>query len=221
MDRVLYLAKTSNSDTHTPCEHTADVITMTLEKLCIAASSTLQLAPPDITGFREKVSELIEYLDRWFSVIAGARQAECDFLMDKSWAGLNAPHWMYFHSAFLLLDVCRFTLATVDYLEGQALFIAVLGPDFLSKAMTRLKEIVRKVCRNVRQHAAEQRERLQKPDAVHKLLQVILGQPADLEDPVGEELRKLVDESWLDEIIEKLRTSWVEAINGIGEVKVF
>ena len=194
---------------------------MTLEHLCTLAISTNDHPPHNSKAFKSLVSNSIEYLNNWFVDFAKSQQLKPTSQMIKSWTGVFKPCWDYLHSAFIILDMCRFTLATIDYLEGNENFMAIFEPDLLSRDITHLKEAVRKTCTVVRQHAVEQRGRLQKPDAVQKFLQVILGQATDSEDPVSDELRNLIDESWLDQIIDKLRTSWIEALGGIGDIRVF
>lgn len=216
------MSKNSGRDGLTASEEAAESIIEWLEQLCVMALTLVHdCSPDDNKELKVIFSGYIKYLADWFSTVAKARPLETDDLMFASRTDLGVPSWLYFHSAFHSLDLCRFTLATINYLEDHEKFLAGFEPDFMSKDVSNLKDNVRKLCTNVRQHAAEQRKRLQKPDTVQKMLEVILCQPIEPEDPVGKELQKLVDESWLDEIIDKLRTSWVEAINGIGDVKVF
>lgn len=224
VDRVIHESQALGRDLGlTRFEAKAEAVTDTLESICLMASRTNTHSPTDDDKERVRVIVLglIEFLDRWFSTLAAGRQVKTNQLMFVSRTNLAVPSWAYFHGAFLSLDLCRFTLAMINYLEDQKKFLAIFEPDFSSKKLAHLKDNVRKACTAVRQHAIEQRERLQKPDAVQKLLEAILCHPADPEDSIGKELQKMVDKSWLDNTIEKLRTSWVEAINGISDVRVF
>lgn len=221
VDKVFRLSQKSDRDALTRCEIEFEMITENLEKLCTMALSKIHQPHLDGKAFRKIAVSLIENLEKWISAIKTARQDESDYLMDKFSADLAVPTWEYFHSAFVYLDLCRFTIATFNYLLSQEKFVALLESDFLMRQAIRVRGSVGKLCTAVRQHALERRQRLQKPGAVQKLSQVILGHQADSNDLVGKELRKLVDESWLDEIIDKLRTSWVEALSGISDIKVF
>ena len=224
VDRVIHESQGSGRELGlTGFEAKAEAVTDSLESICAMALRTTLYSPTD--DDKERVSVivlgLIKFLDRWFSTLAAGRQVKTNQLMFISRTNLAIPSWAYFHGAFLSLDLCRFTLAMINYLEGQKKFLAIFETDFPSKELAQLKDSVRKACTAVRQHAIEQRERLQKPDAAQKLWEAILCHPADPEDPIGKELQKMVDKSWLAEIIGKLRTSWVEAINGISDVRVF
>lgn len=164
------------------------------------------------------VVEFLDYLDQWFSQMARTRHGGSAFYTYAWSTRLLVPGWLYLHGAFLCLDVCRFTLASLDFILGQKPFTARFERGSLTTQISRLKENVRRLCTAVRQHASDLRKDLQDPDAVKEIKGVALGL---LEDPVGKELRTMVDEPWLEETVDKLRTSWIEALNGINEIKVF
>lgn len=218
-DRVIRESKESDEDALTLTEGAAAQTTHYLEVLCILALSINQ--PP---GTAQRVwdtfSDMMAKLDGWY----------CDALwdqenlfkrMDKTYGEVFQPHWYYYHMAFITLDICRFTLATIDFLDSQKHFVDAVGANVWTKTAAQLAKSARNLCTACRQTAAEQRKLLQRPDATRKLSEVILGQPADMEDPIGLELQQMFDESWLDEVVEKTRTSWVEALGGIGDIKVF
>lgn len=192
------------------------VITL-LEGICVIARNKINPDHRDGEASRRFVGAIIANLDSLFSLVM-TKQKEVAISFSKAFV---IPGWEYFHFAFSYLDACRFTLATLGYLLSCEDFMALVGPDVLRKQAAHLREIIGKLCKSIRQHAVELRKRLQEPDAVQTLVQVILGHPADLKDPVGKELRNLVDEPWIGEIADKMLTSSIESLNGISNIKVF
>lgn len=224
IDRVIYESKFSGGAGLTPTEAQVESVTLTLEVICDMALSTIHHPPipiDEIEHFRRSVRGHIKDVYDWFATAAaGLRSATAHLLFTRQ-TDLAYLSWYYFHATFHSLDACRFTLATIRYLEGHEQLLAVFEPDSLNGELAQLKNRVREVCTGLRKHAVEIRDMLQKPETVRQMLQAILCDSVDSEDPIGKELQEMVDESWLDEIIQKLRRSWVEALNGIGDVKVF
>ena len=224
LDRVIHESKLSGGAGLTPGESEVESMTLILELICAMALSTIYHPPipvDEVELFRRNIRGHIKDLYEWFATAAaGLRTANTHLLFTRG-TDLSYLSWYYFHSAFQALDLCRFTLATIRYLEGHEEFLAVFEPDSLSGELAQLKNRVREVCAALRQHAVEIRGTLQSPETVRQMLQGILCDSENSEDPVGKELQEMVDESWLDEIVQKLRRSWVEALNGIGDVKVF
>lgn len=221
---MIYESKISGGDGLTPAEAHTEGVMQILELICSMALSTVYHPPVSVDeneNFRRSVRGYMKDLFEWFETAAAALRITAPPLVFRRQTDLAYLTWYYFHASFNSLDVCRFTLATIRYLEEHKEFLAVFKPDSLSGELTQLKNRVREVCTAIRQHAVTIRETLQKPGTVQQMLQGILCPSADSEDPIGKELQKMVDESWLNEITDKLRGSWVEALNGIGDIKVF
>lgn len=192
-----------------------------LERICVIARNKNNQGNRDEEASRKSARTIMAKLVEGFSIFTRSRNVASDRASPPLSKGLVLPHWAGLHTAFVDLDVCRFTLATLDYLLSREDFMTLVGPDLLRDQVTHLKENVGKLCTATRQHAVELRKRLQEPDAIQKLVQMILGHPTNLNDPVGKELRNLVDEPWLGEIADKFLTSSIEALNGISDIKVF
>jgi hypothetical protein len=218
---VLKSATDSEKASLTPAERNIDTMLGNLEQLLAIALYRSSRPQYEDKGVRRVVTGMIRHMKSWFSTIATARQSESDYLLYHAADGLFIPGWNYFHSTFLCLDLCRFAIATLDYLLGQENFMALLEPNFLQMMSAQMKESIGKICQVVRQHAVECRQQMQAPETIDKLSRTILGCPNDEKDPVGKELREFIGEPVMNEIGSELIASWVEALNGISDIKVF
>lgn len=207
----------------TPYEHDNDLMLVSLEQLLTMAlhKSYRPPNPYDDAGFGNVVTEIVKHINNWFSEFAAARHDESQRLLTPVSAGLSVPNWLYFHSAFLCLDLCRFVLATLDYLLTQEKVVALLEPNFLQTMAAQMKESISETCKTVHQHAVECRQRLQAPETVRDFSRAIVGRPSNWKDPVGREIRELIGEPVMDEIVTELLASWVDALNGIIDINVF
>lgn len=224
IDSVIVESKKLGGFGLTPSERRVEDMTQGLENICILAYLATDTYPASLDQVEENgkgVCTEIKDLNQSFATMAAESQTASAHLLLTPQTDFAFLSWEHFHDAFSALDICRFTLGTINYLEGDEKIQAVIESDSLREELALFKEAVREVCKAVRQHAVEVRKGLQKPDTIQRMLQALINHSANPEDPIGKELQAMVDESWLNEIMEKLRRSWVEAINGIGDVKVF
>jgi hypothetical protein len=220
MDQALRWADNSERRSLTRSENEMEMISMNLERLCMMAMFQ-HFRQDENNEVLRAIQEVLTYIDSWFSGVSTARKSESPFLLVRHPGNIGVPNWLYFHSAFICFDICRFTLATLDYLLTIESLRARLEPNFLQNKSIQIKENIGKICAAVKQHAVEYRQWLQGPDAVQKLTQAALDDPADMTDPVGKELRKLVGEPRMEEIHNRFRMSWIEALHGISDIKIF
>lgn len=133
--------------------------------------------------------------------------------------GLRIPTWHYFHDIHVLLDVCHFVIAILDLIGSNTHNLDFIDQKFLIASSTRIRELVATCFTNAYHSASRIQIRLKQESAASEIIKAGLGRPGDTEDAIGIELRKLIDRPWMENFGATLRESWVEALNGIVQIK--
>jgi len=138
------------------------------------------------------------------------------YLTQRFSSDFAAPHWHYFHVIYTFMEQCSLTWSM---LRTIALINRVNNyyPDqkFLDAQAAGFAAIAKEVYDQFHIGASRLRNTLRKSAAFTAWKAAVLDPPEGGDDPVGVELRKLVDDGSLDILGSSMLESWQEALDGV------
>ncbi len=204
-------------DTMTPAESGAkDIIFESIEKLYVISVGKI------LAGQRKnaeaEVRTQLQNIESWLSFASMSFESQRGNMFPLT-TDLRIPTWHFFHEIHVLLDVCYFTHATLDLIDSNIAYLDFIDRRFLTESSNHIRKVIAKCFANAHQSASKIQGRLKQGSAASEVIEAGIGQAGDTEDSVGTELRKLVDASWMEKLGATLRESWVEALNGVVQIK--
>lgn len=197
-----------------------DSIVQRLLTLCAAyhyksRDSTLDIIP-------DSVHTLLKTLGSWISQTAENSKPESvhsDKFVYNLDPDLAIPDWRYFHTNFQTLEICRLTTLTLDYVLAENLAHKLIDPAVLNAVSTDIKQRIENIITNIGNLASALQGQLRAPGSIGKQVDLVFGRPDEAEGRVGQELRKLVGVPKMKEIAADLCASWIEALDGIHQLR--
>ncbi|KAL9614773.1 MAG: hypothetical protein Q9167_000764 [Letrouitia subvulpina] len=143
---------------------------------------------------------------------------------------IGVPGWKYFHHIHIGLDVCMLTLAGLDLILAENRHCRIIDPNELEMIVMKIRGDIFQFSSAAHQAAARLKVRLQTETVMDNLVQGVIGQaePADSEtmgtaspsQQISSDLRLMLGEPFTHKLIERMRSSWIEALDGTLMVKV-
>ncbi len=203
--------------TLTPAESSAkDIMFESIEKLYVI--SVAKISGGQRKNAETEVRTQLRTIEHWLFDASMSFEDHIGNMFPLS-ADLRIPTWHYFHEIHVLLDVCHFINAILDLISSNTHNLDFIDQKFLVASSTRIRELVATCFTNAYHSASRIQIRLKQESAASEVVKAGLGRPGDTEDSIGVELRKLMDRSWMENFGATLRESWVEALNGIVQIK--
>ena len=207
----------SEVNTLTPVESAAkDIIFESIEKLW--AISVAKILASHRQKAEAAVHEKLRNLESWLSAALASFDIQIRNMFPLT-ADLRIPTWHYFHEIHVLLDVCYFTHATLDIIDSQLSELDIVNHKVLAESSTRIRQLVAECFTCAHQAASKVQGGLKQGSAASEVIKAGLGQRGNGEDPIGVELRKTIGVPWMERFGANLRESWVEALDGIAQVR--
>ena len=219
VDRMVEYNKIEK-DSLTDVEIKVDGIVQSLRILCAIyyyyPQDNAQGALPD------SVHKLLKNLCGWFSHIGKNSKAE-SVHSDKFVNSLNhafaIPDWLYFHTNFMSLEICHLTMLTLDYVLSKNSVHKLIDSTVLNALANDIKQSIGKIFTNIEYLASALQNELREQNSIRKLTELVLGQPDERKDGIGQELRSLVDVAHMEEIAADMCASWTDALDGIHRLR--
>lgn len=195
----------------------ADTFIGILRDLCIVYS--YKLPPAEADNMKQKAFSLFQTIDRSVTGFASALTSEPNFADSCISPKLNIPGWTFFHASFLCLELFRFSVLTLEYVLVENANYPLLEPSFLKNTANHIRECIANAISKFHQQVGEIQNNLKGQVTISKLVQEAFGDPDEAEDHIGLLLRKLIGRPRMEEISYGLCASWVEALDGLKQVK--
>lgn len=208
----------SEPNSMTEVEREADRIVDMLRSLCVIYYRKLHEPghPP-----AESIASILQELQKWLSAISQAWQKRR--IAQKQSSTLNMMemkllNWEYFHKIFVLMDLFRFVLLTIGYIEIENRDnSAALPQPRLDELAKPIKNSIAEIWKSMHESASQLRDRLSAPSASLKMVEVAF---LKTDDSIGQELRDIIGREKLEDSVSDLCASWVEALEGILRMKM-
>ncbi|MCJ1247485.1 hypothetical protein MMC30_004699 [Trapelia coarctata] len=138
------------------------------------------------------------------------------YLAQKFSFDLAAPNWHYFHVVYTFMEQCSLTwscLRTISLINRVNNYF----PDqkYIDDQATGFGAIGKEVHHQFHIGASRLRTTLRKPAALTAWKAAVLDPVEGRDDPVGVELRKLVDDESIDIMGTTMLGSWLEGLDGV------
>ena len=176
--------------------------------VCCATASTF-----------ESQQELLAFVERWLDEIQDRISSISEDLTNAVLLPvspeLKVPHWNYYHWAYITFDGLH--LIQDAFKEVEALYKPKDKTRTLWFRETRSKfdEKGKKLLGSLQQVAVKLRIPLEQRGAVRELRKASLGRKEDLEDSVGHELRRAVDNDLVEQLAKRMLSSWKIGLDGV------
>lgn len=193
-----------------------DIMFDSIEKLYVI--SVAKISGGQRKNAETEVRTQLRTIEEWLFDATMSFEAHIGNMFPLS-ADLRIPTWHYFHEIHVLLDVCHFINAILDLISSNTHNLDFIDQKFLVASSTSIRELVATCFTNAYHSASRIQIRLKQESAASEVVKAGLGRPGDTEDSIGVELRKLMDRPWMENLGATLRESWVEALNGIVQIK--
>lgn len=204
-------------NTLTPVESSAkDIMFESIEKIYVI--SVAKILAGQRKNAETEVRTQFKSIETWLFNASMSFEHQIGNMFPLS-ADLRIPTWHYFHEIHVLLDVCHFIHATLDLIDSNIRNLDFIDQKFMAASATRIRELIVTCFSNAHHSASRIQIRLKQGSAASEIIKAGLGRPGDTEYSVGVELRKLMDRPWMENFGATLRESWVEALNGVVQIK--
>lgn len=208
----------SEPNSMTKVEREADRIVNMLRSLCAIYSQKLH--EPDHSP-AESIASIFHELQKWLSATNQAwhnirvaqKQSSIINMME-----MRLLNWEYFHNIFVLMDLFRFVLLTIGYVEIENRNNnAALPQPRLDELAKPIKNTIAEIWKSMHECASQLRDRLNASSAPRRMVEVAF---LETDDSIGQELRDVIGRENLEGRVRDLCASWVEALEGILKVKM-
>lgn len=211
----------SEPDSMTEVEREADKIVDMLRCLCAIYYHKPRKLHEPAHAPAETVTSILQDLQKWLAATTQAwqktrvaqKQSSTTEMME-----MKVLNWEYFHKIFVLMDLFRFVLLTMGYVEIEnRKDSAALPQPRLDELVKPVKNSVADLWKSMHESASQLRDRLRAPSASRKMVEVAFLEADDL---IGQELRDLIGREKLEDSKSEFCASWVEALEGILRMKM-
>lgn len=211
----------SEPNSMTEVEREADKIVNMLRSLCaIYYHNPRNLHEPGHAP-AETVASILQDMQKW---LAATTQAWQKTRVDQKQSSTTAMmemkllNWEYFHKIFVLMDLFRFVLLTIGYVEIEnRKNSAALPQPRLDELVKPVKNLIADLWKSMHESASQLRDRLRVPSASRKMVEVAF---LETDDSIGQGLRNLIGREKLEGGVRHFCASWIEALEGILRMKM-
>lgn len=206
----------SEPNSMTEVEREAGIIVDMLRSLCaIYYHNPRKPHEPD-DALAETVASILQDLQKWLAATMQAwqktrvaqKQSATTEMME-----MKVLNWEYFHKIFVLMDLFRFILLTISYVEIEnRKNSAALPQPRLDELVKLVRNSVDNLWKSMHESASQLRDRLKAPRASRKMVEVAF---LETDDSIGQGLRDLIGREKLEDRVSDFCASWVEALEGI------
>lgn len=219
--------------TATSQESGASVIASLLDKTILLYRNHPTVKKDD-NNDRKQVLSSLKIISTWHSksakdMVSIASDSTDDF-MSELMPMLGMPDWSYFHHTHVGLDTSMLTLAGLDLIVAENRQCRIVDANELETIVIKIRGDIFRFSSAAHQAAARLKVRLLADKITEDLVEDMLGQaePAEsatmeTESPSGQlssDLRFMIGEPFMHKVIERMRSSWIDALDGILSVKV-
>ncbi len=224
------MAESQKSETNslTGVEREAHEIVDMLRALCV-----IYHLKPEKTSRGEDPGEgidgILQNLQKWQSATARAWIDTCTVQKTFGFSSFTETrdlNWEYFHKIFVLLDLFRLILQTLDYAVAENRKRAVLDQHQLDESSKHMRKSIADLWTSIHEATSKVRDQLRQPGAAAKMVEVAFDDD-DNDDgrsqngnAVGLELRALIGVPRLEEIAADMCSSWIDGLDGILRTKM-
>ena len=201
----------------TPVETAANVITIeAIERLTFMilrkpSANELEMAG---TQFQAHLEMLESWL--WESSNFFDSQIKTMFPLTEK---LRVPTFHTFHEITVLLDVCHFTQALMDFIESNMSNLDYMDKKHLAATIARIRKLVAQCFTGAHNTAKKIQNTMKQAHTASEITKAGIGEEGDGEDFIGAELRQLVSVPWMKDFCAILQDSWDQALQGVVQLK--
>lgn len=210
----------SEPNSMTEVEREADKIVDMLRSLCAIYHNPRKLHEPGHAP-AETVACILQNLQKWLVATTQAWQKTRVAQKQSSTTEMiemKLLNWEYFHKIFVLMDLFRFVLLTIGYVEIEnRKNSAALPQPRLDELVKPVRNSVANLWKSMHESASQLRDRLRAPSASRKMVEVAFS---ETDDSIGQGLRDLIGREKLEDSMRDFCASWVEALEGILRMKM-
>lgn len=211
----------SEPNSMTEVEREADEIIDMLRSLCAIYYHNPQKLHEPSHAPVESITSTLQDLQKWLSAtnqdwqeirVAQKQSSTTDM------TEMKLLSWEYFHKIFVLMDLFRFALLTISYveIENRKPVVALPQPR-LEELVKPVKNLIADLWTSMHESASQLRDRLWAPSASIKMVEVAF---LETDDSIGQGLRDLIGREKLEDRVSDLCASWVEALEAILRMKM-
>lgn len=220
-------------NTSTPQEMGASVVASILETVILRYRNRTQ-AKKDDKNDRKQILSRLQHISTWHSksakdIVTITSGPTNSFLYELTPA-IGVPGWKYLHHVHTGLDACMLTLAGLDLILAENRHCRIIDPNELETVVTKIRGDIFQFSNAAHQAAARLKVRLQAETVTDSLIQGVIGQAepaqsatmgaASPSEQISSHLQLMLGEPFMHTLIERMRSSWIEALDGILLVKV-
>lgn len=211
----------SEPNSMTEVEREADEIVDMLRSLCVIYYRKPQkLHEPDHAP-AESIASILQDLQKWLSATTQAWQKIRVAQKQSSTVNMmemKVLNWEHFHKIFVLMDLFRFVLLTIGYVEAEnRKHGAGLPQPHLDELVKAIRNSIADIWKSMHESASQLRDRLRAPSASRKMTEVAF---LETDDSIGQELRDVIGREKLEDSVSELCSSWIKALEGILRMKM-
>lgn len=210
----------SEPNSMTEAEREADKIVDMLRSMCAIYHNRRKLHEPGHAP-AEAVVCILQELQKWLVATTQAWQKTRVAQKQSSTTEMmqmKLLNWEYFHKIFVLMDLLRFVLLTIGYVEIEnRKNSAALPQPRLDELVKPVRNSVADLWKSMHESASQLRDRLRAHSASRKMVEVAF---LETDDSIGQGLRDLIGRENLEDSMSDFCASWVEALEGILRMKI-
>ena len=135
---------------------------------------------------------------------------------------LKIPIWSLFHELFAHLEQCKFIIPALDYAINENKKQQYINPEPLTDALKEIKDECTILVNKVRRSATDVQDQLRDRNFLQRFEELVIGDPKEENDGaiIAKELENLGPRSNLKKILQDLKDSWVDALDGVIQIKL-
>lgn len=128
-------------------------------------------------------------------------------------SALEVPDWQFFHTVFVLLDICRLMSWAMERVAQENRTARKVEQKWIDTKAAWCRTITREVYSHVHRTASKLQVQIDQSETVKEMTDVCFARSQD--DEIGEELQKLIDRSRMEMWSKELIGSWKDALDGV------
>ncbi|KAL9122338.1 MAG: hypothetical protein Q9187_001111 [Circinaria calcarea] len=126
---------------------------------------------------------------------------------------LEVPDWQFFHTVFVLLDICRLMSWAMEKVAQENRIARKVEQKWIDTKAAWCRTRTREVYSHVHRTASKLQAQIDQSKTVKEVTDVCFSRSQD--DEIGEELQKLIDRSRMEMWSKELIASWKDALDGV------
>lgn len=211
----------SEPNSTTEVEREADKIVDMLRSLCAVYYHTPWKLHEPGHAPAETVASILQDLQKWLAATTQAWQKTSVAQKQSATTEMiemKVLNWEYFHKIFVLMDLFRFVLLTIGYVDIEnRKNSAALPQPRLDELVKPVRNSIANLWKSMHESASQLRDRLKAPSASRLMVEVAF---LETDDSIGQGLRDLIGREKLEDRMSDFCASWVEALEGILRMKM-